>query len=59
MQTRIPPLLNSLGHFYKFKIPSFRRRPESSEFIKNAFVPVRCAVCFIVWIPAFAGMTNL
>ncbi len=42
----------------KIQIPSFRRRPESSGFTKNAFVSVRCTVCFIDWTPAFAGVTN-
>ena len=40
----------------KIQIPSFRRRPESSGFAKNAFVSVRCAVYFIDWTPAFAGV---
>jgi hypothetical protein len=34
-----------------------RRRPESSGFIEYAVMPVRCTVCLIDWIPAFAGMT--
>jgi hypothetical protein len=42
-----------------YSLSSFRRRPESSGFIQQAFgfVPVLRGI-FPIWIPACAGMTG-
>jgi len=43
-----------------YRTPSFRRRPESSGSIQNAFkvLSPRCEGIFFDWIPACAGMTD-